>query len=91
MQVFQIPPERIWVSVFEKDEEAFALWRDQVGVPEQRIKRMGAADNFWAAGPTGGLMLLQHVCTEVGSCLKRAEQLPCTTPFHRHCVPANMP
>ena len=59
MQVFQIPPERIWVSVFEKDEEAFALWRDQVGVPEQRIKRMGAADNFWAAGPTGGLT---HLC-----------------------------
>ena len=55
VQVFQIPPQRIWVSVFEKDEEAFALWRDQVGVPEQRIKRMGAADNFWAAGPTGGL------------------------------------
>eukprot|EP00891_Asterochloris_glomerata_P004769 jgi/Astpho2/4769/Aster-00316 len=52
-KIFQIPPERIWVSVFEKDEEAFALWRDQVGVPEQRIKRMGAADNFWAAGPTG--------------------------------------
>lgn len=53
MQVFQLPPERIWVSVYEKDDEAYALWRDQVNVPEDRIVRMGAADNFWAAGTTG--------------------------------------
>ncbi len=85
MQIFQIPPERIWVSVFEKDEEAFALWRDQVGVPEQRIKRMGAADNFWAAGPTGELIVLQHVYTEAGSHPReRAERLPCTIPSQRH-------
>jgi alanyl-tRNA synthetase len=48
-----IDKERIWVSVFETDEEAFAIWRDEVGVPEARILRMGAEDNFWAAGPTG--------------------------------------
>lgn len=52
-QVFQLPAERIWVSVYEKDDEAYALWRDQVKVPESRIVRMGAADNFWAAGATG--------------------------------------
>lgn len=52
-QVFQLPPERIWVSVYEKDDEAFALWRDKIKVPEGRIVRMGAADNFWAAGTTG--------------------------------------
>lgn len=52
-QVFQLPPERIWVSVYEKDDEAYALWRDQVKVPESRIVRMGASDNFWAAGATG--------------------------------------
>lgn len=52
-QVFQLPPERIWVSVYEKDDEAYALWRDEVRVPESRIVRMGAADNFWAAGATG--------------------------------------
>ena len=38
---------RCWV-------QAFALWRDVVGVPEHRIRRMGAADNFWASGATGG-------------------------------------
>lgn len=52
-KVFALPPERVWVSVFEDDDETFALWRDVVGVPPERIKRMGAADNFWASGPTG--------------------------------------
>mmetsp|Transcript_29343 Transcript_29343/g.93933 ORF Transcript_29343/g.93933 Transcript_29343/m.93933 type:complete len:995 (+) Transcript_29343:36-3020(+) len=52
-EVYKIPPELIYVSVFEKDDEAFAIWRDVVGVPEERIKRMGAKDNFWASGPTG--------------------------------------
>jgi len=52
-EVLGIPAERIYVSVFEEDDEAFALWRDQVGVPPERIKRMGAKDNFWASGPTG--------------------------------------
>ncbi len=52
-QVFGLPPERVVVSVFEEDDEAFAIWRDQVGVPEARIKRMGADDNFWASGATG--------------------------------------
>ncbi|GET41196.1 alanine--tRNA ligase [Microseira wollei] len=52
-QVFGLPPQRLVVSVFEEDDEAFALWRDQIGVPEARIKRMGKDDNFWASGPTG--------------------------------------
>ena len=47
---FGIPAERVWVSVFEQDEEALAIWRDVIGVPPERIKRMGAKDNFWASG-----------------------------------------
>ena len=52
-QVFELPPERLVVSVFQEDDEAFAIWRDQVKVPEHRIIRMGEDDNFWALGPTG--------------------------------------
>ncbi|MDJ0661172.1 MAG: alanine--tRNA ligase [Crocosphaera sp.] len=52
-QVYQLPPENIVVSVFEKDDEAFQLWEEMIGVPPQRIKRMGEKDNFWKAGPTG--------------------------------------
>ncbi|MGA9381273.1 MAG: alanine--tRNA ligase, partial [Phormidium sp.] len=52
-KIFGLPKERIAVSVFEEDDEALAIWRDQIGVPEKRIKRMGAEDNFWNSGPTG--------------------------------------
>ncbi|WNZ21449.1 alanine--tRNA ligase [Leptolyngbya sp. NK1-12] len=52
-EVYQLPPERLVVSVFEEDDEAFAIWRDQIGIPPQRIIRMGAKDNFWESGPTG--------------------------------------
>lgn len=52
-EVFGLPPERLVVSVFREDDEAFAIWRDQIGIPAHRIMRMGEADNFWASGPTG--------------------------------------
>ncbi|WPF89712.1 alanine--tRNA ligase [Cyanobacterium aponinum AL20118] len=52
-QVFKLPPERIVVSVFREDDEAFAIWRDEVGIPEKRIIRMGEEDNFWKSGATG--------------------------------------
>ncbi|MBE9229527.1 alanine--tRNA ligase [Phormidium sp. LEGE 05292] len=52
-KIFGLPKERIAVSVFEEDDEALAIWRDRIGVPEKRIKRMGADDNFWNSGPTG--------------------------------------
>ncbi|WP_022668703.1 alanine--tRNA ligase [Desulfospira joergensenii] len=46
-------PEKLYVSVFHEDDEAYAIWRDQVGVPEERIVRLGEEDNFWAMGDTG--------------------------------------
>ena len=52
-KVFGLPPERLVVSVFQEDDEAFAIWRDQIGIPAHRIQRMGEADNFWVSGPTG--------------------------------------
>lgn len=52
-QVFGLPPENLVVSVFQDDDEAYAIWRDQIGVPEARIKRLGEDDNFWVSGPTG--------------------------------------
>ncbi|MBH8567068.1 alanine--tRNA ligase [Nostoc sp. CENA67] len=52
-KVFGLSPSNLVVSVFEDDDEAFNIWRDQIGVPEARIKRLGADDNFWVSGPTG--------------------------------------
>ncbi|HEY9856514.1 MAG TPA: alanine--tRNA ligase, partial [Stenomitos sp.] len=51
--VLGLPKEKLWVSVFETDDEAIGIWRDQIGVPADRIVRMGEDSNFWAAGPTG--------------------------------------
>ncbi|MEO0836391.1 MAG: alanine--tRNA ligase [Cyanobacteria bacterium J06642_3] len=52
-QVYGLAAERIVPSVFESDDEAFAIWRDQIGIPEHRIQRMGKKDNFWQSGITG--------------------------------------
>lgn len=53
-EVFGLPVDRVWVSVYEEDEESLVIWRDVVGVAPDRIRKMGAEDNFWASGPTGG-------------------------------------
>ncbi|RLN11467.1 alanine--tRNA ligase, chloroplastic/mitochondrial [Panicum miliaceum] len=50
---YGLPAERLWISVFEDDDEAFNIWHNEVGVPKERIKRMGAEDNFWTSGATG--------------------------------------
>jgi alanyl-tRNA synthetase len=52
-EVFGLSPENLVVSVFKEDDEAFAIWRDKIGVPATRIKRLGEDDNFWVSGPTG--------------------------------------
>lgn len=52
-EVFGLPPEKLVVSVFREDDEAFAIWRDKIGIPAHRIQRMGEDDNFWHSGPTG--------------------------------------
>ncbi len=51
--VFGLPKDRLWATVYEDDDEAYELWRDDIGLPEARIARMGAKDNFWAMGDTG--------------------------------------
>ena len=49
----KIPKDRLWVTVYETDDEAFDLWVSEAGVPVNRITRMGAQSNFWAMGDTG--------------------------------------
>jgi len=52
-QVLSLPPERLWVTVFEEDDEAAKIWLDEIGVDPARFSRCGAKDNFWAMGETG--------------------------------------
>jgi alanyl-tRNA synthetase len=50
---FGFPEDRLWATVYHDDDEAFRIWRDKVGLPEDRIQRRGMADNFWSMGVPG--------------------------------------
>ncbi len=48
-----LDPEKLYPSVYKKDEDAYAIWRDDIKIPEKRITKLGEADNFWQMGDTG--------------------------------------
>jgi alanyl-tRNA synthetase len=50
---YGLDPERLWVTVYENDDEAERIWRDVVGVPAERIQRLGMEDNYWSMGVPG--------------------------------------
>lgn len=72
-KTLEIPAELLWPSVYEEDDEAYALWRDVIGVPEERIVKLGKADNFWehGTGPCGP-------CSEIY--FDRGEKYGCGSP-----------
>ena len=49
----KLPPEKLWVTVFQEDQEAENIWLNEIGVDPARFSRMGEKDNFWAMGDTG--------------------------------------
>ena len=59
-ETLEIPSDLLWPSVYEQDDETYAIWRDKIGVPEAHIVKLGKADNFWehGTGPCGP-------CTEI--------------------------
>ncbi|MCD6451814.1 MAG: alanine--tRNA ligase [Acidobacteria bacterium] len=71
---FKIPKESLLITVFEKDEESYRIWADKIGVPEERIYRMGEKDNFWSMGDTGPC----GPCTEI--IIDRGEEAGCGKP-----------
>ena len=54
-KVLEIPPEKLWVTIYEQDDEAGNIWADEIGVPRDRIIKLGKKDNFWehGSGPCG--------------------------------------
>ncbi len=72
-----LDPERLYPSVYEKDDEAFNIWHDEIGIPESRITRLGKEDNFWehGSGPCGP-------CSEIY--FDRGEEYGCGKP---DCAP----
>ncbi len=69
----EIPENLLWPSIYEEDDEAYAIWRDVIGVPEEHIVRLGKADNFWehGTGPCGP-------CSEIY--FDRGEKYGCGSP-----------
>ena len=53
--VLEIPADRLWITIFESDDEAESIWMNDIGIPKERIIRLGKADNFWehGSGPCG--------------------------------------
>jgi len=49
-QHLNIPEEKVWVTVYEEDDEAFGIWENQIKIPKERIVRLGKDDNFWEIG-----------------------------------------
>ena len=54
-KVLEIPAERLWITIYEEDDEAGDIWANEVGIPRERIVKLGKADNFWehGSGPCG--------------------------------------
>lgn len=50
---YGLDPEKLWITVYEEDDEAERIWRDVVGVPAERIQRLGKKDNYWSMGVPG--------------------------------------
>ena len=72
-KVLKMPTDRLWATVYENDDDAYAIWRDIIGMPEDRIVRLGKDDNFWeiGTGPCGP-------CSEIY--FDRGEQYGCDNP-----------
>ena len=72
-ETMEIPADLLWPSIYESDDEAYAIWKDQIGIPEERIVRLGKADNFWehGTGPCGP-------CSEIY--FDRGEKYGCGSP-----------
>ena len=50
---YSIPKDRLWITVFKDDDESEAIWKEEIGIPSERISRLGEEENFWTMGDTG--------------------------------------
>lgn len=71
---YGLPKDKLWVSVYLDDDEAYNIWHGHIGVPEERIVRLGEKDNFWAMGDTGPC----GPCSEI--LIDRGEEYACNSP-----------
>ncbi|MFW5931145.1 MAG: alanine--tRNA ligase, partial [Desulfosalsimonas sp.] len=75
---YGLPPEDLWVSIYLDDEEAYEIWKGDIGVSHERIVRLGEKDNYWSMGETGP----RGPCSEI--LIDRGEEMGCGRP---DCMP----
>ncbi|MGM0451929.1 MAG: alanine--tRNA ligase [Thermodesulfobacteriota bacterium] len=78
VDVLGLPAEKLWISVYLDDDEAYDIWAKQIGVPEARIVRLGESENYWSMGDTGPC----GPCSEI--LIDRGAELGCGRP---DCMP----
>jgi len=84
---YAIPPDRLYATVYEEDDEAFEIWRNEVGLEEARIWRGGRKDNYWMMGDTGPC----GPCSEVHYDRGKERGQRCEHPFCREARPTDCP
>ena len=73
-EVVKLPKEKLWVTIYKDDDEAFHLWQDVAKIPAERIVRLGEKDNFWSMGDTGPC----GPCSEI--IIDQGEEISCGKP-----------
>ena len=76
-KVLKLDKERLWVSVFETDDEAYKIWNEEIGVPAERMVRLGEDDNWWAAGPVGSCGPCSEIYYDTQNMGKNNEEINC--------------
>ena len=76
-KVLKLDPERLYVSVYKTDDEAYEIWNKEIGVPKDRIVRLGEEDNWWAAGPVGSCGPCSEIYYDTQNMGKNNEEINC--------------
>ncbi len=77
-EVYKLPSHKLYASVYKEDDEAYKIWNEEIGIPHERMVRLGEKDNFWAMGDTGPC----GPCSEI--LIDQGESLGCGKP---DCAP----
>jgi alanyl-tRNA synthetase len=74
IEKYKLPADKLYISVYKDDDEAYKIWENEIGIPAERIVRLGEKDNFWAMGDTGPC----GPCSEI--LIDQGESMSCGQP-----------
>jgi len=77
---YGIDQDRLWITIYQDDEEAFAIWNQKVGISSERVFRLGEKDNFWAMGDTGPCGPCSEIHFDQGPAASESGHVECQFP-----------